>query len=187
MDNRCCFNHLVGLPEKHGKPLPLFQYESEIYQTLKTHKYLWIKKATGLGITEFFLRYIAWRCLTNNEWKNSKVCIVTGPRLELAITLITRLKKLFLELGITFETSKTVVELNGCRIEAFPSDHMDTMRGLTDVKFILLDECAFFSKGQQHEVRDVAERYIAKSDPYIVMVSTPNRSDDMFAMIEQEP
>ncbi|HEU4444669.1 MAG TPA: hypothetical protein VFR94_08345 [Nitrososphaeraceae archaeon] len=28
---------------------------------------------------------------------------------------------------------------------------------------------------QQQEVRHVSERYIAKSDPFIVMVSTPNR------------
>jgi len=29
-------------------------------------------------------------------------------------------------------------------------------------------------KGEQKEVRHVSERYIGKSDPYIVMISTPN-------------
>jgi hypothetical protein len=33
----------------------------------------------------------------------------------------------------------------------------------------------------------VTERYIAKSDPFIVMVSTPNRPDGLFAKIEKEP
>ena len=89
-------------------------------------------------------------------------------------------------MGITFETNQTVVELNGCRIEAFPSHHVDTMRGLTDVKFVLLDEATFFTIGQQQEVRDASERYIAKVDPYIIMISTPNRPDDMFAMIREE-
>jgi hypothetical protein len=32
----------------------------------------------------------------------------------------------------------------------------------------------FFPPGQQQDARDVSERYIAKSDPWIVMVSTPN-------------
>ena len=31
-----------------------------------------------------------------------------------------------------------------------------------------------FRKGEQEDVRHVSERYIGKSDPYIVMVSTPN-------------
>ena len=32
-----------------------------------------------------------------------------------------------------------------------------------------------------------AERYIAKSDPYIVMVSTPNAPNGLFDKIEREP
>jgi hypothetical protein len=28
-------------------------------------KHLWIKKATGLGVTEFFLRLMAWLCLSD--------------------------------------------------------------------------------------------------------------------------
>jgi hypothetical protein len=40
-----------------------------------------------------------------------------------------------------------------------------------DVSFILLDEADFFPPGQQADARDVSERYIAKSNPYIVMVS----------------
>jgi hypothetical protein len=42
-------------------------------------------------------------------------------------------------------------------------------------------------KFQQDEVRSVSERYIAKSDPFIVMVSTPNAPDGLFQKIEQEP
>jgi hypothetical protein len=49
---------------------------------------LWVKKATGLGVTEFFLRFMAWLCLRNNDYRNSQMCIVTGPNQELAIKLI---------------------------------------------------------------------------------------------------
>jgi EamA-like transporter family len=38
----------------------------------------------------------------------------------------------------------------------------------------------------QADARDVSERYITKSNPYIVIVSTPNAPDGLFDMIEKE-
>jgi hypothetical protein len=90
------------------------------------------------------------------------------------------------KLGLTFANKETVLELNGCRIEAYPSNHIDAYRALDNPKFILLDEADFFRKGEQEDVRHVSERYIAKSDPYIVMVSTPNAPDGLFEHIEKE-
>ena len=79
-----------------------------------------------------------------------------------------------------------MINLNGCEIQAYPSNHIDAFRSLGNPKFILLDEADFFRKGEQEEVRHVAERYIAKSDSFIVMVSTPNRPDGLFNKIERE-
>ncbi|MGB7661966.1 MAG: hypothetical protein WBL67_04440, partial [Nitrososphaeraceae archaeon] len=73
-----------------------------------------------------------------------------------------------------------------CHIEAYLSHHLDSMRGLTNVSFIYLDEADFFPPGQQQDARDVSERYIAKSNPWIVMVSTPNAPDGLFDKIERE-
>jgi hypothetical protein len=41
--------------------------------------------------------------------------------------------------------------------------------------------------GQQQDARDVSERYIAKSNPWILMVSisTPNAPDGLFERIEK--
>ena len=181
---RCCFNHVIGLPVKNSKKMPLFDYEQKIYDVLQETKYVWIKKATGLGITEFMLRYIAWLCLRDDKLKGSQMCIVTGHRIDLAIKFIDRIKGLFPT--IAFDTKKTVVELNGVKIEAFPPHHLDAMRGIPNVSFILLDEADFFPPGQQQNARCVSERYIAKSDPYIVMVSTPNTSGGLFEQIEEE-
>lgn len=184
----CCFNHIIGLPRKGIKPLGMFDYEQEIHDALLTYRRVWIKKATGLGITEFMLRFMTWLALTSNnqDLVSSNFTIVTGPRIDLAIDLITRLKKLFENHGITFEDKNTVVDFGNVKIEAFPSHHLDAMRGLTDVKFILLDEADFFPKGQQQDARDVSERYIGKSDAYIAMVSTPNQPGGLFESIEQE-
>jgi hypothetical protein len=64
---------------------------------------------------------------------------------------------------------------------------IDSYRALDNPKFILLDEADFFRKGEQEDVRHVSERYIGKSDPYIVMVSTPNNPGGLFESIEKEP
>ena len=65
-------------------------------------KHLWIKKATGLEVTEFFLRFMSWLCLRNNDYRNSQMCIVTGPNIDIAIKLIKRMKSLFeRKLGLT--------------------------------------------------------------------------------------
>ncbi|MGC2307447.1 MAG: DEAD/DEAH box helicase family protein [Nitrososphaeraceae archaeon] len=119
------------------------------------------------------------------------MCIVTGPRIELAITLIDRMKGLFGTINgakpVLFDSKETVIELNGVHIEAYPSHHLDAMRGLTDVSFIYLDEADFFPPGQQQDARDVSERYTAKSNPHIVLVSTPNAPDGLFERIGKEP
>ena len=43
----------------------------------------------------------------------------------------------------------------------------------------------FFRKGDRKKFVMLAERYIGKSDPYIVMVSTPNAPGGLFYKIEQ--
>jgi hypothetical protein len=78
----CCFNHMIGLPTKHGVRKPLFEYQEHLYLALLDPayinsypnrptsnvaynfkvKHLWVKKATGLGVTEFMLRFMAWLC-----------------------------------------------------------------------------------------------------------------------------
>jgi hypothetical protein len=189
----CCFNHIVGLPVKDKVRHPLYDYEKLLYDSMFADdnsfkdKHLWVLKSTGLGITEFFLRIIGWLCTKNDSLKGSQVCIVTGPRIELSVTLIDRLKALFYNrLAILFSNKETVLELNGVRIEVYPSHHLDSMRGLANVSFILLDEADFFPIGQQKDARDISERYIGKSNPYIVLASTPNRPGSLFDTIERE-
>ena len=197
-NGQCCFNHAVGLPVKDKKEFPLFDYEKLLYDTLMSSlnyskvqasarggnttstdfkdKHLWCLKSTGLGVSEFFLRLMAWLCTSTDDYKNSQMVVVTGPNLSLAVKLMKRLKGIFAsKLGIYFTNKETMLELNGCQIEAYPSNHIDSFRSLTNPKFILLDEADFWIRAEVDEVRDVAERYIGKSDPYIAMISTPHQ------------
>jgi hypothetical protein len=205
----CCFTDIIGRPRKNGNGnrKPFWDYQKMLYLALFKpaylnsnaidtntvlypfkQKHLWCLKSVGLGVSEFFLRLMAWLCVRNDDYKDSQMVIVTGPNIDLAVKLIKRMKKLFQDkLDVTFDSKETVLELNGCSIEAYPSNHIDSFRSLTNPKFIFIDEGDFMPKFQQDEVRTVSERYIAKSDPFIVMVSTPNAPNGLFQRIQQEP
>jgi hypothetical protein len=187
----CCFNHIIGLPQKDGHDMPLLPYQRTLYESLQNHKHIWIKKSRGIGVTTFLLRYIAWCCFSKYA-ANSRVCIVTGPRIDLAEDLIARFKGLFrkdTKLVSLDRTASTVAIINGVKVEAFPSHYVDIMRGLDNVKFILSDETDYYLPFQQTEVRAVMEGYIGKpnSDPTIVMVSTPKAPGGLMQQIELEP
>jgi hypothetical protein len=64
-DGDCCFNHIIGLPQKDGQDKSFYDYEQLIFDVFAqmSSKHVWIKKATGLGISEFMLRFMAWLCL----------------------------------------------------------------------------------------------------------------------------
>jgi hypothetical protein len=50
------------LPQKDGNDKPLYDCEEVIFDSLvsqNSNKHLWVKKATGLGISEFTLRFMA--------------------------------------------------------------------------------------------------------------------------------
>jgi len=95
---------------------------------------------------------MAWLCVYDNSYRNSQMCIVTEPNIDIAIKLIERLKEIFEnKLGIIFDNKETVIELNECSIEAYPSNHLDSYRALTNPKFILLEECDFRKSDQPNE------------------------------------
>jgi hypothetical protein len=111
------------------------------------NKHLWVKKATGLGLTEFMLRMMAWLCTKDNQWRNCQMCIVTGPNMDMAIKLIKRAKNIFeTKLGLYFQNNETILTFNGCTVEPYPNNHIDSFRSLDNPKFILLDELDFFSQ-----------------------------------------
>ena len=121
-NGQCCFNHIVGLPQKDGKEYPLFDYEKILYDSLLLSteqgsfkdKHLWCLKSTGLGVTELMLRLMAWLCTKDDTYRDSQMCIVTGPNIDLATKLIKRLKAIFSSrLGVYFTNKETVLNLNG--------------------------------------------------------------------------
>ena len=163
----------------------------QLVNALDNHKSVFVKKSRGLGITEVLLRYMAWLATRNNDYNNCRFHVVTGPRINLAEELIDRIHGLFLNSKsggeINCKQVGPIIYVNGVTIQAFPSHTISSSRGYTDVKFILVDEAAFFPPGQQEEVRAVCEGYRVKTSRWIVVVSTPYKPGDLFEQIDRDP
>jgi len=130
---------------------------------------------------------MAWLSLRDDSFKRRQMCIIVGPNLDLAKKLIRRLKSLFYDFPNIFEReTEYAVELNGVLIQAYPSNNLGSYRSLTAPIFIFMDEADFFRPGEWTDVRDTSERYIAKSNPWIIMVSTPKIPGGLFEQIENE-
>jgi hypothetical protein len=199
-DGPNCFWHIIGLPEKehligrnasgveilekvkHGMKL----YQKEWYDALQENRYLWIKKATGVGATTFFLGHMAWLCLRNNDWQSASMGIVTGPRINIAIDEIKRIPELFKDIDYRPAISGATVTLNGCRITAYPSHTFDTARGLEKVRYWFVDEADFFPTSQATKARQIVERYEAKTHPIVVFNSTANLPGGLYETMERE-
>jgi hypothetical protein len=61
------------------------------------------------------------------------------------------------------------------------------MRGIANPSLIFQDEADFYTVSEQQNATDISERYIGKSNPYLIMVSTPNAPGQLFDKINQEP
>ena len=183
--SNCCFTHFVGYPKKDNRNYPIFPYQIELLEQIEKHRRIAVLKSRGIGISELMLRWILFKVMSE-DYRDSQVIIVTGARIELAENLIKRAKQI-LNIYHTKDTKKTTLELNGCTIEAFPSFHSDAMRGLPNVKIILSDESDFFPKGQIENVQAVIDGYIAKSNPYSVLVSTPNLPNGLMENLFKDP
>ena len=69
------------------------------------------------------------------------------------------MKDLFEPHNIMFANKETVLELNGCTMEAYPSNHIDDYRALDNPKFILLDQVDYCRKESRKRFDNVSEQY----------------------------
>lgn len=79
-NGQCCFNHIVGLPEKNDKEFPIFNFQKLIYDAVEQNQNIWILKSRGIGLTTFLVRYLAWKILSSSELDDKSIFIITGTR-----------------------------------------------------------------------------------------------------------
>jgi len=184
----CCFNHIIGLPLKNNKEYPLFDYEKLIFDGIEQNSHLWVKKSRGIGVTEFILRYLAWKALSSNVLNNKSIFLVSGTREEFANSIKVRLEKLFERKfpNVKFDSKYTELTLgNNTWVKVFPTKRIQDLRGYTDVSYIFIDEADFFDPAEQWELEYVIKAYEEKSNCKIILTSTPNKPDSLFHKIER--
>ncbi len=184
----CCYMHIVGLfKDRNNQPSPIHPFQRMVLDVLSEHKYIFWKKSVGIGATSLLLAWASWLCTRDNAMKGKEIAVVVGPNLFLAQGLLARVKQPYLEHGIILQGNSTSAILNGCTFTAYPSNHLDSMRSRVNLKGILCDEADFFQPQERAILRDVIERYISKSDPWIWLVSTVAKAHGLFYQIEKEP
>ena len=62
--SNCYFNHIIGLPVKNDIVHEIYDYEIEMQDAIEQNQHVWIKKARGIGPTEFLTRYLSWKALS---------------------------------------------------------------------------------------------------------------------------
>ena len=198
--SRCCWNHFIGLPEKDGKRYPLFDYQEQVFNDFmksmrnepledgSTYRFFAVLKATGLGFTEIIIRLMAWLGTTSNQFVGKRFGIIAGIRMEIVDEILDRFVGLFIRfpfLGVKRKRNK--ISLNGVMVEGYPAGNALSLKSYANFAFMLVDEADFFDKSLQKEVRTGVERLIAKSNPFVYFVSTPNKPNGMFYEIFSKP
>jgi hypothetical protein len=184
----CCFNHIIGLPEKNNKVFPIFDYEIDMVNTIESHKNIWIKKASGIGATTIILRYLVWKILYNNDLDYKNIFVVSGTHLRHANEVKVKMEELFRKRfpNMKLQSRFTDLWIKNTNIRIFPSRNVKDLRGYTDVSYLFIDEADYFEPSVNNELLHAITRYEEKSHCTTVMCSTPNRPDGLFHSIEQD-
>lgn len=202
-NDHCCFVDMVGRPTnpKTGEEMPLFPYELEVIRALfepdfanpgqnkRRHKHLWIKKARGAGTTELFIYLMLYLALAFPKvFYDSQMAIVTGIRKQTAVRVMQRMKhKLYQKLKIHTDFNESVLDINGCLIQAYPIKNPDSYRGLHNLKVLFFDEADYIFRTLIDDTFAVAEGFWAKNDPYTIFNSTARKPGGLMQQIEDLP
>lgn len=188
----CCFWHFIffpyGGPERDGIYHPCYDYEVDILDALDKSRFLTILKATGLGVTELVLLWVIWKSCVDEHFQNKEAIFITGPSVDLAKTLIERIKKLCRDRIPFIDNGSYGLTIQASKIRCYPSNNIDSARGIPRVSLFFGDEAAFFKVKDDKQILRVGERYIGKSDSYVIWVSTAGDETEGFLYeIKEDP
>ncbi len=162
----------------------MYDYQKRVIDALEQHRLIAVFKARAAGITELMLRWMGWLCLKDDRLQGTNMIVISAPAEDLSISFVRRLKAHH-EPYLEFDTKEKVAELNGVRVEAFPSHNRRRLRGLTDVSFVLAEESDFWNRSEEDELLPTIMPLTQKSNPYIALVSTPGRLGGLMHRLSQ--
>ncbi len=121
--------------------------------------------------------------------KSYEISILTRPNIDIATILIKHLEFILIfRLPLEFNKTQTTNNIKNCTIEAFPFHHIDAIRALLYPVHCLLDEAGFFPYGCNYHNNPVwvIERYLPKSNLWIVLVLTSDLTGGLCERMDKE-
>lgn len=186
-DGYCCFNHMLSLPRKDGVSYPLFRFQKIIFDILEQNPNVWIKKARGLGLTTFILRYLTWKILFSSELDHKSIYVVSANVCNSNNKIDAMLKKLF-EKRLPFlklDSRFTDFWLKKTRIKILNLN--DTIDFVTyDMAYLFIDEADFLDPSEQIRLEQAILSSSVRTNYKTIMVSTPNQRGGLFERIEND-
>jgi len=186
-DGYCCFNHMLSLPSKDGVSYPLFRFQKIIFDILEQNQNVWVKKARGLGLTTFILRYLAWKILFSSELDHKSIYIISGNDNRFNDKTDLILKKLFEKRFPTLKLNSRFTDLwlKRTRIKILnPSDIVDF--AAFDTAYLFIDDADFLAVSDQIKLEEAISSFLVRSNCRTIMVSTPNQRGGFFEKIEND-
>ena len=186
-DGYCCFNHVLSLPSKDGVSYPLFRFQKIIFDTLEQNQNVWVKKARGLGLTTFILRYLTWKILFSSEMDYKSIYIISGNDDKSNDKMDLILKKLFEKRFPSLKLDSRFADLwlKKTRIKILnPKDIIDFTA--FDTAYLFIDDADFLAVSEQIKLEKAISSCLVKSNCRTIMVSTPNQRGGFFEKIEHD-
>jgi len=176
------------LPIKNGQEFPIFDYEKLIFDAIEDNQNIWIKKARGIGVTTFLIRYLAWKVLYSDELDDKSIFIISGTREEFANYVKKKMEDLFLKRfpSLVLESKYTELWIKKTWIKVIPTRNIKDVRGYMDAAYLFIDEADHGDKQFQQELEPAIMAYEEKSRGKTIMVSTPNAPGGLFERIERD-
>lgn len=181
------FNDMIGLPRHPStlEPTALMNYQKNFFKTIDNtdaHKFH-INKSRQIGFTELILRILAFRSF--GKYAGGNIIIIAGTREQTAKAIMQRFKNLFYNISheIVNQSDISLELKNGTIIKAYPSNS-DSIRGLTKISAIFLDEAAHFNLIDDSKVMDSIEPIVSTNQSDLFMISTPNGPRGFFYDID---
>ncbi len=187
-NGHCCFNHLISLPTKDDKQYQLFNFQALIFNTVERNQNVWIKKARGIGITTFMLRYLAWKILSSSELDDKLILIISGNREEFSENIKRKLRQLFQKRFplLKLESKYTELWLKKTWIKVITTRNIMDIEGYFDAAYLFIDEADNLDLKDQKVLERAISVYTEKSNGKTIMVSTPKVPGGLFERIEKD-
>ena len=188
--DKCCFTHLVGLPQHPAtmNPMKFMPHQIDLIKQSMVKKQVkfHVNKSRQIGLTEIVLRIIQYHSF--GKYKGGKILIIAGTREKTTKTVMLRLKALFNDIHSTVKDDRNdlhIVLKNGTEFEGKPSNS-EAIRGETKIRAVVIDEAAHFGLVDDSVVLDAVEPILHTNKSDVFLVSTPKGQRGFFYEISKE-